>query len=408
MIPYKHFKFFVGFFLLMTQYSFAQNNPTPLKFQVPPLLVLNNGKSISTPKEWEQLRRPEIKQMLELEMYGKVPGVLKISSAKILEIDNQALNGMAIRKQVQLTFKGNGKELAVEILMYLPKGKKSFVTFLGYNFSGNQTINRDSSIHTAKAWNGLAKQPGVESANWPIESIIQSGCGVATMYYWDIAPDKNDFSTGVYPLLYKQNQLKPNDDQWGALAAWAWGLSRALDYLETDKNLDAKKVVVIGHSRLGKAALWAGALDQRFAGIISNNSGCGGAAISRGKEGETIGKMNANFPNWACGNFKKYSDHESNLPFDQHMLLAMMAPRPLYVASASEDQWADPKSEYMSAFYATDVYKFYGLKGLETNIFPKIEEPIFGQVSYHIRNGKHDILAYDWNNFIQFTRQFIK
>ena len=408
MNKFNHRILSIGFFLFLMHYSFAQNNPTQLSYQLPPLLVSSNGKSISTKQQWEKVRRPEIQQLLEMEMYGKVPNKLKISSVKILDIDKQALNGKAIRKQVRLTFIGNGKELAVEILMYLPKGKKSFVTFLGYNFNGNHTINGDSSIHIAKAWNGASKERGVESANWPVETIIQSGCGVATMYYWDIAPDRNDFSIGIYPLLYKPNQLLPTSDEWGGLAAWAWGLSRALDYFQTDNNMDPKKVIVMGHSRLGKASLWAGALDQRFAGVISSCSGSCGAAISRGKVGETITKVNARFPRWTCGNFKKYSDHESALPFDQHMVLAMVAPRPLYVASASEDQWADPKSEYLSAFYATDVYKLYGLKGIETTIFPKLEDPIVGQVSYHIRNGKHDILAYDWDKYIHFAHQFIK
>jgi hypothetical protein len=396
------------FFLFLMQHSFAQNQPPQMVFQLPPLLVSKNGESIATKQQWETIRRPEIKDMFELQMYGKVPGKLKISSVKILDVDNQALNGKAIRKQVRLTFVGNGKELGVEMLLYLPKGKKSFVTFLGYNFNGNHTTNSDTSIHLAKAWNGSSMQRGAESARWPIEAIIESGCGVATMYYWDIAPDRNDFSTGIYPLLYKQNQLQPANDEWGALAAWAWGLSRALDYLQTDKNMDAKKVIVIGHSRLGKAALWAGALDQRFAAVISNCSGCGGAAISRGKEGETIAKLNDRFPMWTCGNFKKYSDQESTLPFDQHMALAMVAPRPLYVASASEDLWADPKQEYLSAFYASEVYQLYGLKGIATPVFPKVEDPIFAPVSYHIRNGKHDILAYDWDKYIHFAHQFVQ
>lgn len=398
---------FVLFFFWM-HHSLAQNHPALLASQIPPLLVSKSGELISSKQQWEGIRRPEIKEMLEGELYGKVPGNLKIASVKILEMDKQALNGKAIRKQVLLTFVANGKELAVEMLLYLPKGKKSFVTFLGYNFKGNHTTISDPSIHLAKDWNGPSLQRGVESDRWPIENIIRSGCGVATMYYWDIAPDRNDFSTGIYPLLYKQNQLLPASDEWGALAAWAWGLSRALDYLQTDKNLDAKKVIVMGHSRLGKAALWAGALDQRFAAVISNCSGCGGAAISRGKEGETIAKLNARFPMWTCGNFKKYSDQESALPFDQHMALAMVAPRPLYVASASEDQWADPKSEYLSAFYAGEVYQLYGLKGIATNVFPKVEDPIFAQVSHHIRNGKHDILAYDWNQYIHFAHQFVK
>jgi len=406
----NQFLIFLGFFLLLTIQSFAQNSPTTTQptLPIPALLVSQKGNTISTKQQWEKERRPEIKDLFESQMYGKIPGKLKISSVKVLETDNQALNGKAIRKQVKLTFTGNGKELSVEMLMYLPKAKKSFVTFLGYNFNGNHSTIDDTAVHMAKAWNGPSMKRAGESARWPIENIIAAGCGVATMYYWDIAPDRNDFSIGVYPLLYQPNQIRPAADEWGALAAWAWGLSRALDYLETDKNVDAKKVAVIGHSRLGKAAIWAGALDQRFAAVISNCSGCGGAAISRNKEGETIGKLNERFPMWPCANFQKYSNNEAALPFDQHMLLAMVAPRPLYVASASEDLWASPKNEYLSAVYASEAYKLYGLKGLESKEFPKVEQPILSRVSHHIRNGKHDILLYDWENYIKFAYQFIK
>ncbi len=323
--------------ILFSVHSFSQQN-------IPGLLMAKNGNTIVSSKQWEKLRRPEILAMVETEMYGIVPGELKISDIKILDQDDQALNGKAIRKQVKITFRGNQKELSVELLMYLPKGKKSYPTFLGYNFGGNQTVYKDTAIHIAKEWNGAAKPRGVETANWEVERLINAGCGVATMYYWDIAPDREDFSIGIYPLLYKAGQTKPANNEWGSLAAWAWGLSRALDYMKTDKQVDGSKVIVVGHSRLGKASLWAGARDQRFAAVISNNSGCGGASIYREKAGETLLKMNNRFPRWTAVNFKKYSENESLLPFDQHMVLAMVAPRPLYVASASEDAWADPKN----------------------------------------------------------------
>jgi hypothetical protein len=221
-------------------------------YTVPELMVSENGKTIKNSRDWERIRRPEILALLETEEYGKVPGDLKISEAKILDSDDKALGGIAIRKQVMLTFRKNGKELSAELLMYLPKGKKTFSTFIGYNFSGNQTINSDTAIHPGNALNGPVKERGKDSLSWPVEMIIKSGCGVATMYYWDIAPDKNDFTTGIYPLLYKSGQVQPLTDEWGAISAWAWGLSRALDYLETDKNVDSKKVIVIGHSRLGQ------------------------------------------------------------------------------------------------------------------------------------------------------------
>jgi hypothetical protein len=346
---------------------------------------------------------------VEQEQYGKVPGMLNIPKIEVTDNDDQALGGIAIRKQVLMTFQKSGKELSVELLLYLPKGKKSFPTFLGYNFDGNQTINADTCIHISKEWNGPAKGRGVSSKNWPVEMIIQSGCGIATMYYWDIAPDNNDMLTGIYTLFYQTNQTHPLADEWGSISAWAWGLSRALDYLETEKNADAKKVIVIGHSRLGKTAIWAGARDQRFAGVISNNSGCCGAALSKRIFGETIRDINRRFPQWFCGNFTKYSDREESLPFDQHMVLALIAPRPLYVASASEDSWADPKGEYLAACFASPAYELYGYKKeLSPARFPQPEQPISGLVSHHIRNGKHDILAYDWHLYVNFGKKFVK
>jgi len=393
--------FFSALVILFSVHSFSQQN------NLPEILTSATGKKIASVKQWEKVRRPEIQSQVEFEMYGKVPGNLKIDEVVVLDQDDQALNGKAIRKQVRLTFRGNQKELRVEMLMYLPKGIKSYPTFLGYNFGGNQIIYNDTAIHIAKEWNGPARPRGVETANWEVEKLINAGCGVATMYYWDIAPDREDFSIGIYPLMYKDGQTQPASDEWGSLAAWAWGLSRALDYLKTDKQVDGNKVIVIGHSRLGKASLWAGALDQRFAAVISNNSGCGGASIYRGKEGETLLKMNNRFPRWTAKNFKKYTDHEDQLPFDQHMVLAMVAPRPLYVASASEDAWADPKNEYKSAFLATSVYQLYGLKGIESSVFPALNTPVGATVSYHIRNGKHDILAYDWDQYIAFAKKYV-
>jgi hypothetical protein len=393
--------FFSTLVILFSVHSFSQQN------NLPEILTSASGKKIASVKQWEKVRRPEIQSQVEFEMYGKVPANLKIDEVVVLDQDDQALNGKAIRKQVRLTFRGNQKELSVEMLMYLPKGIKSYPTFLGYNFGGNQTIYSDTAIHIAKEWNGAARPRGVETVNWEVEKLINAGCGVATMYYWDIAPDREDFSIGIYPLLYKNGQTQPASDEWGSLAAWAWGLSRALDYLKTDKQVDGNKVIVLGHSRLGKASLWAGALDQRFAAVISNNSGCGGASIYRGKAGETLLKMNNRFPRWTAKNFKKYTDHEDQLPFDQHMVLAMVAPRPLYVASASEDAWADPKNEYKSAFLATSVYHLYGLKGIESAVFPALNTPVGATVSYHIRNGKHDILAYDWDQYIAFAKKYV-
>lgn len=292
--------------------------------------------------------------------------------------------------------------------------------FLGYNFYGNQTITDDTAVIVSKAWAmdndefGITDHKltetsrGVRRNRWAIEKIIDGGFGLATLYYGEVDPDKNDFSDGLHSLFYAKGQEKPNKNEWGSIAAWAFGMSRALDYLETDADVDATRVISFGHSRLGKAALWAGASDFRFAGVISNDSGCGGAALSKRKFGETVGRINTSFPHWFCDNFTEYNENEEKLPVDQHELLALIAPRPLYVASAAEDEWADPIGEYLSAHYASAVYELYGKEGVSPNEMPDVNSPIQNTLAYHVRTGKHDVTAYDWERYIEWAKKYIE
>ena len=359
-------------------------------YTLPDPLVAANGKPVKSQKEWKDKRRPEIYSQFESQMYGKAPGKPKNLHFKVLSEDKTALGGIATRKEVAVYFtKGNAHYMT--ILMYLPNQVKTPVPlFVGLNFDGNYTVDSASS-------------------QWPVNRILERGYGVATIYSGDIDPDYDDSQNGVQALYYEKGQTKPQAGQWGTIAAWAWGLSRAMDYFEQDKAIDNKQVIVIGHSRMGKTALWAGASDQRFAMVISNDSGCGGAALSRGKIGETVAIINKGFPYWFCENFKQYNNNENALPFDQHELIALIAPRPVYIASAADDLWADPENEFLSGVFATPVYALFGLTGLTAKEMPQVNQPIqTGFIGYHIRTGKHDITAYDWEQYLDFADKHFK
>lgn len=385
-------------------------------YTLPDPLKLSNGKKVRKTSQWTKKRRPELLKLFETEMFGKAPGRPKNQHYETLYSDVNALGGKAIRREVKVHFDNSGKHY-LKLLVYTPRNASGPVPlFLGINFKGNYAISEDPGIlfpteEEIKAYGVLEnRERGATVSRWPLDMIIDAGYGIATFYRGDIDPDYDDvFQNGVHPLFYKKGQDYPEPDEWGTIAAWAWGLSRAMDYLETDKTVDKNKVIVFGHSRLGKTSLWAGAKDTRFAMVISNCSGNCGAALSRRHYGETILKVNRHRPQWFCDNFLKYNDNEASLPFDQHELIALCAPRPVCVASATEDKYADPMGEFLAIQAASPVYALFGLEGLEGVEFPPADTPVGkGVLRYHVRTGKHDITAYDWEQYLRYANELLK
>lgn len=362
-------------------------------FTLPVILTSNDGVDIASSDQWNKIRRPEIIELFRNNIYGRIPDTKYSETFKFLSVDSSVFEGTATQKEILINIESGGKLLSFNLILYTPNNVKQPVpSFL--------LIDPWFSETNTPRW----KQKG---NYWPVEEALARGYGMAIFDASQLDPDNFDnFKNGIHAIL--DNNPRP-DDAWGTLAAWAWGASRCMDYLVTDKNVAADKIAVVGHSRAGKTALWAGAEDTRFAMVISNESGAGGAALARRRFGETVARLNSSFPHWFCTNYNKYSNNEVALPVDMHMLLALIAPRALYIDCADEDLWGDPHGSYISLYNAVPVFNLLGRNSSIPESMPPLNKQIIsGRVGFHIRDGVHNLLSKDWNWFMNFADKVLK
>jgi hypothetical protein len=386
-------------------------------YTLPDPLVFNDGKPVRTARDWTDRRRTEILELFKANVYGRNPKAPASVRFDVLESDRHALGGKAIRKQVSIYFSSSKDGPKEDLLLYIPAAaKQPPAVILSLNFSGNQAVIDDPAVKLPVLWDRRShesRQATEDSRGsdpgWDVRKVLARGYAFATMYYQQIEPDfKGEHRSGIRRAFLATGQAQPAPDAWGAIGAWAYGLSRALDYLEKDKDVDAKRVAVMGHSRLGKTALWAGALDTRFAMMLSSCSGEGGASLARRNYGETTRNLVDVFPYWFCANFQQYADHPDKLPVDAHELIALSAPRPVYVTAAEDDKWADPRGEFLACVAAGPVYRLLGAQGLGTDRFPELNQPIMRTLGFHYRTGKHAVTAFDWDQFLAFADMHLR
>ncbi|MEY2599590.1 MAG: hypothetical protein RLZZ142_1849 [Verrucomicrobiota bacterium] len=413
---------------------FGVNSPLPPpnydesrvgSFTLPEALRMADGSPVETAQDWTRRRRPELLELYRQHVYGRTPQIQGPLEFRELDSREDALGGTAVRKRVWITLKDRPAWKGLEVLLYVPRKRLGPVPcFVGLNFMGNHSTTRETDLPISSQWlefraqsgtpprKGEPESPessrGFQHGRWNPEAIVGAGCAVATAYYGDLELDlPTGWTHGVRAALSPQGaQTEWKPDDWGAIGAWAWGLSRILDFLGTVPEVDSQKCAVIGHSRLGKAALWAGAQDERFSVVISNNSGEGGAALMRRQFGETVEVITARFPHWFAPRFKQYARNEDACPVDQHLLIALCAPRPVAIGSAEEDRWADPTGEFLSGYHAGPVYGLFGKQGLASSEKPSVGTGATGDtISYHLRPGPHDINAEDWKEYLRFCKR---
>lgn len=387
------------------------------KATLPDALTLQNGKKVQNAKEWYRKRRPEILKLFEENQYGKWPA--KKPKLRYEVSQDYGLEGSAVRKQVTLYFSKDNDGPRVDVLIYLPKDANGPVPLLlNLSFSPNCLTVADSGVKEGRRWDKQGNLSIVKSnpemaghgLDATIREFLKEGYGFATLCYTDIEPDfKDGVKYGVRSLYLKDGQTGPADDEWGAISAWAWGVSNVIDYFEKDPDIDARRIALTGCSRLGKTTMWAGARESRIAVVIASCSGEGGAALSRRNFGETVAHLTAptRYPYQFAANYGKYADDVTKSPVDANLLIALIAPRPLLLSTGSTDNWSDPKGEFCAAVEAGPVYELLGKYDLGTNVMPATEKPIFNTLGYVMHDGGHGVLPQDWKYYLDFIKLYL-
>jgi len=374
----------------------------------PDLLTTVRGRKITTPLQWFGERRSELKRLFELYMYGSIPAN-GVAHGTVTYTDAHYFDGKATLRLVTLQLPGKAAP-AISLLVVIPNHRAGPApVFLGMNFNGNHTLVNDPHVPLPASW--MASGPyvtnhhamdsgrGTDMHVWELEQSIERGYAVVTFYCGDVEPDTTNAVGGVREIY----QLLTPADDWGTIAAWAWGLQLAVDYLVTDNDINSKHIALVGHSRLGKAAILAGAFDERVALVIPLQAGCGGTAPSRGTVGESVQKINTAFPHWFCARFKRFNTQPDRLPFDQDALIALCAPRSVLIGAAVEDTWANPAGTFDMLKSADKVYRLLGVEGLAAQIMPETNKLIDSNLGFFIRPGKHSMTKLDWQYFLDFA-----
>lgn len=395
--------------------AFPPVGDLPERRELPDPLVMFDGQRVATPDDWRQKRRPELRKLFEFYMYGRAPAAPNNLQAKLERTDAGYFGGKATKKEVSISFGPSGTP-EIHLLVVVPNQRaRRPAVFVGTNFHGNHTLVDDRQVALPTAWvpdrtpgavdhRATDAGRGTEVNVWNLEASIDRGYAVATFYCGDVDLDKPDFADGVHRSYHKPGQTEPGPHEWGTIAAWAWGISRAVDYLVTDPDIDATRIAVVGHSRLGKTALLAAAMDERIAMAIPLQAGCGGTAPSRGRVGESVKQINDRFPHWFCGTFKEFNGQVERLPFDQHSLVALVAPRPVLFANAVEDEWANPAGQFEVLKAADPVYRLLDVDGLGgADEMPQPNKMVGARLGYFIRPGKHSMSLEDWQVFWDFA-----